>query len=114
LSTIAKPYQCQDKTNFKSVRSKVIKEMREFIQRNVKSRRTGQVVSYKYSSIGGVPIQQYFRDSERKRYVKRPQENNAKLASQIKELRALGTSQSGIAKRLNLSRYRVQRELGVR
>jgi DNA-binding NarL/FixJ family response regulator len=93
--------------------------MREFIQRNVKSRRTGEVVSYKYSSIAGVPIQEYFRDRERKRYVKRPRteaqpHGSDKLTSQIKELHAQGVSQCEIARRLNVSRYQVQRELGVR
>jgi hypothetical protein len=92
--------------------------MREFIQRNVKSRRTGKIVCHKYYAIGGVPIQQYFRERARGKYVKRPRvatrtEEEIALASQIKELRSQGVTQCEIVKRLNVSRYRVQHELGV-
>ncbi len=75
---------------------------------------------YSYVTIGGVPIREYARQNARKRYVPHPNarvkasELDSANRDRVREMHASGQSQCEIARALGTTRYRVQRELGVR
>lgn len=87
----------------------------------MKSPKTGQTIEYCYEHIGSKPVRDYFRDKmadQRRRNGTKSVSNSAPLTDsdrrRIIELYKSGMSQFAIAAKLNTTRYRIQRALGVR
>lgn len=83
----------------------------------VTSKRTG--TKYCYETVGGVPVNDYYRNKEREyRHKRGIKVYSAQLTDAddaiARELHAAGLSQPAIAKRLSTTRYRVQVALGLR